>query len=293
MQLNINPWVKLGFLKVLEVTTSNMHMLQENIFRNANLFDQFLYPMLFSRFCNLFQIDLLIHFSNSASQAAIDDIDSILGTTEENKQNPSISPSKSPQLHAPRPKEMQRILQEHQQQMHAIEKDKKEMEEEKEKQRLAEEHRRSSQVEERVQTGQSSAPPPTPAAAMSPVGSTGLIEETPVTTRPASVVSRVSNALTSHEPAQTSPGNNVPDKSDEVSTNPPHPSGDVLNDGKTPPESETEHQIQRSLSTPSGASPKEDLGKRKRASSLKAKTKSRTPSPREGGKGKRSSSAKD
>lgn len=167
---------------------------------------------------------------------------------------------------------MQRILQEHQQQMHAIEKDKKEMEEEKEKQRLAEEHRRSSQLEGRVQTGQSSAPPPTPAAAMSPVGSTCLIEETPVTTRAASVVSGVSNALTS--------------------TNPPHPSEDVLNDGKTISESKKENHIARALPSPSDPAPKDDPKEKKRASSAKTKTSSRTLSPTEDGNGKRSMSAK-
>ncbi|PFX15030.1 IQ domain-containing protein H [Stylophora pistillata] len=223
-------------------------------------------------------------------QAAIDDIDSILGTTEENKKNPSIPCTKSPQLHAPRPKEMQRILQEHQQQMHAIEKDKKEMEEEKEKQRLAEEHRRSSQMEGRVQTGQSSAPPPTPAAGISPAGSTAVIEETPVTTRAASVVSGVSNALTSYEVAQTSSGSNVAAESEEVSTDPPHSSGDILNDCKTLPESVKEHHIQRSLSSPSGPAPKDNLREEKRAPSVKMKT--RTPYPREDGKGKRSLSAK-
>lgn len=225
-------------------------------------------------------------------QAAIDDIDSILGTTEENKQNPSIPSTKSPQLHAPRPKEMQRILQEHQQQMHAIEKDKKEMEEEKEKQRLAEEHRRSSQLEGRVQTGQSSAPPPTPAAAMSPVGSTCLIEETPVTTRAASVVSGVSNALTSYEAAQTSSGNNIAAESEKVSTNPPHPSEDVLNDGKTISESKKENHIARALPSPSDPAPKDDPKEKKRASSAKTKTSSRTLSPMEDGNGKRSMSAK-
>lgn len=102
----------------------------------------------------------------------IDDIDSILGTTEENKQTLVISPAKSPQLHAPRPKEMQRILREHQQQMHAIEKDKKEIEEEKVKQRLVEEVQRSSQLQDKQQTGVGSAPPPTPVA-LSPVASNG------------------------------------------------------------------------------------------------------------------------
>lgn len=243
---------------------------------------------------NLFEfIDLVsvnhVNIDLYVPQAAIDDIDSILGTTEENKQNPATPPTKSPQLHAPRPKEMQRILQEHQQQMHAIEKDKKEMEEEKEKQRLAEELRRSSQMEERVQTGQSSAPPPSPAAAMSPVGSTGLLEETPLATRPASVVSCGSNVqgsskanLKTTEPDHTSPGNTVPEKSYEV------PSRDVLEDTETIPGSTIEDQTQRP-----GASSKEDLGKRERASSLRTRNKNRTPSPREGRKGKRSSSAKN
>lgn len=187
---------------------------------------------------------------------------------------------------------MQRILQEHQQQMHAIEKDKKEMEEEKEKQRLAEEHRRSSQLEGRVQTGQSSAPPPTPAAAMSPVGSTCLIEETPVTTRAASVVSGVSNALTSYEAAQTSSGNNIAAESEKVSTNPPHPSEDVLKNGKTISESKKENHIARALPSPSDPASKDDPKEKKRASSAKTKTISRTLSPMEDGNGKRSMSAK-
>lgn len=105
-------------------------------------------------------------------QPVIDDIDSILGTTEENKQTLVTSPAKSPQLHAPRPKEMQRILREHQQQMHAIEKDKKEIEEEKVKQRLVQEVRRSNQLQDKQQTGVGSAPPPTPVA-LSPVASNG------------------------------------------------------------------------------------------------------------------------
>lgn len=108
-------------------------------------------------------------------QPVIDDIDSILGTTEVNKQNPLTPPAKSPQLHAPRPKEMQRILKEHQQQMHAIERDKKEMEDEKVKQRLVEEQGRSNQVQDGVQAGQDSAPPPTPAAALSPASSASLL----------------------------------------------------------------------------------------------------------------------
>ena len=227
-----------------------------------------------------------------ALQAAIDDIDSILGTTEENKQNPATPPTKSPQLHAPRPKEMQRILQEHQQQMHAIEKDKKEMEEEKEKQRLAEEHRRSSQVEQRMQTD--SAPPPSPAAAMSPVGSTSLLEETPLATRPPSVRSAsnlqgsVEGNLKTTEPDDTSPGNTIPDQ------DLPHTPGEGLEqDNKTFVGTQTEEATQRSLPPRRGASPIEDLGKRERASSLRTKSHSRTPSPREGGKGKRSSSAKD
>ena len=155
--------------------------------------------------------------------------------------------------------------------MHAIEKDKKEMEEEKEKQRLVEEHRRSSQLEGRVQTGQSSAPPPTPAAAMSPVGSTCLIEETPVTTRAASVVSGVSNALTSYE-------NNIAAESEK--------------DGKTISESKKENHIERALPSPSDPAPKDDPKEKKRASSAKTKTISRTLSPMEDGNGKRSMSAK-
>lgn len=180
--------------------------------------------------------------------------------------------------------------------MHAIEKDKKEMEEEKEKQRLAEEQRRSSQVEQRIQTD--SAPPPSPAAAMSPVGSTSLLEETPLATRPASGVSSASNAQGSSEgnlkttkPDHTITGNTIPEKRNEVTKDIPHPSGESLEDNKT--FVGTQMQEQRSLPPRPGASPKEDLGKRERASSLRTKSRSRTPSPREGGKGKRSSSAKD
>lgn len=45
-------------------------------------------------------------------QAAINDIDTILGTTEENLKQ--LSDRKTPQLQAPRPKELQKILEEHQ-----------------------------------------------------------------------------------------------------------------------------------------------------------------------------------
>ena len=192
---------------------------------------------------------------------------------------------------------MQRILQEHQQQMHTIEKDKKQIEEEKEKQRLAEEDRRSSQVEERVQTGQSSAPPPSPAAAVSPVGSTGLLEETPLATRPASVTSGGSNVAGPTEPVQPSPGDNVLDQNDQVTEDSAPPPRENLDGSESRPRSRSDVQHQRSVSPRTGASPKEDLGKRARTSSLKkapnVKSKSRTPSPREGGTGKRSSSAKD
>lgn len=222
-------------------------------------------------------------------QAAIDDIDSILGTTEENKQNPATPPTKSPQLHAPRPKEMQRILQEHQQQMHAIEKDKKEMEEEKEKQRLAEELRRTAQVEERIQTD--SAPPPSPAAAISPVGSTGRLEETPLATRPASVGSGASNVQGLSEgnhkttkPEHTSPDDNVPQKSNETTDDFPHPSLEGTG-------SQTEDQAQKSVSPGPDVSHTDNDGKRETASSLRMEH--RTPSPREGRKGKRGSSAKN
>lgn len=193
---------------------------------------------------------------------------------------------------------MQRILQEHQQQMHAIEKDKKEMEEEKEKQRLAEEHRRASQVEERIQTD--SAPPPSPAVAMSPVGSTGRLEETPLATRPASAVSSASKVqgssegnLKTTEPEHTFVDDNEPEKSNEVAEDLPHPSQEGLEDSKTLIGSQTGDQAERSLPPRPDASPTEDVGKRERASSLRIKNKTRTPSPREGRKGKRSSSAKD
>ena len=187
--------------------------------------------------------------------------------------------------------------------MHTIEKEKKEMEEEKEKQRLAEEHRKSSQADKRVHTGQSSAPPPSPAAAMSPVGSTGLLEETLLVTRPASVASRAgSNVegpseanINTAEPAHASPGDNVPGKSNEVTEDSAIPSGEVLDENR--PRSSSEVQTQRSVSPRPGASVEQNLEKRVRASSLKSaphsKNKSRTPSPREGGKGKKSSSAKD
>ena len=59
--------------------------------------------------------------------------------------------------------------------MHAIERDKKEMEDEKVKQRLVEEQGRSNQVQNGVQAGQDSAPPPTPAAALSPASSASLL----------------------------------------------------------------------------------------------------------------------
>jgi len=216
-------------------------------------------------------------------QAAIDDIDSILGTTEENKQNPATPPTKSPQLHAPRPKEMQRILQEHQQQMHAIEKDKKEMEEEKEKQRLAEEHRRTSQVEERIQTD--SAPPPSPAAAMSPVGSTGLLEETPLATRPASVDSSASNVQGSSggnhkttKPEHTSPDDTLLQTSNEK-TDLPHPSQEGLGDTATLTGSQTEDQAQKSSPPRLDVSPTDNDGRRERPSSLIKEHKTRTPSP--------------
>ena len=189
---------------------------------------------------------------------------------------------------------MQRILQEHQQQMHAIEKDKKEMEEEKEKQRLAEEQRRASHVEERIQTD--SAPPPTPAAAMSPVGSTGLLEETPLATRPASVVSSASNMQGASEGnhmttklEHTSPSDTVPQKSNETTDDFPHPS----REGGTLTGSQTEDQAQKSFPPGPNVSPTDNGGKRERASSLRTESKTRTPSPREGRKGERSSSAKD
>ena len=186
---------------------------------------------------------------------------------------------------------MQRILQEHQQQMHAIEKDKKEMEEEKEKQRLAEEHRRTGQVEERIQTG--SAPPPSPAAAMSPVGSTGRLEETPLATRPASVGSGVSNVQGLSEgnqkttkPEHTSPDGPVPQKSNETTDDFPHP----LREGT---ESQTEGQAQKSFPPRPDASHTDNGGVKERASSLRTERKTRTPSPSEGRKGKIGSSAKD
>lgn len=178
---------------------------------------------------------------------------------------------------------MQRILQEHQQQMHAIEKDKKEMEEEKEKQRLAEEHRRTSQVEERIQTD--SAPPPSPAAAMSPVGSTGLLEETPLATRPASVGSSASNVQGSSggnhkttKPEHTSPDDTLPQTSNEK-TDLPHPSQEGLGDTATLTGSQTEDQAQKSSPPRLDVSPTDNDGRRERPSSLIKEHKTRTPSP--------------
>ena len=181
--------------------------------------------------------------------------------------------------------------------MHAIEKDKKEMEEEKEKQRLAEEQRRSSQVEQRIQTD--SAPPPSPVVAMSPAVSTSLLEETPLATRPASG-SSASNVQGSSEgnpkttePDRKSPGNTIPETSNEVAKDISYSSGESLEDKKAVVGAQVKDPTQTSLPPRPGSSPKEDVGKRERASSLRTKSKSRTPSPREGGKGKRSSSAKD
>ena len=159
--------------------------------------------------------------------------------------------------------------------MHTIEKDKKQMEEEKEKQRIAEEHRRSCQVEERVQTGQSSAPPPSPAAAMSPVGSIGLLEETPLVAGTLSIVSCGSNVVRLGEPPHAS----VPEGSDQVIEDSTPSSGEILDDNKSIPKSRSKVQAKA------------------RASSLRSapqlKNQNRTPSPSEGNKKKRTSSAKD
>lgn len=212
-----------------------------------------------------------------------------MGTTEENKQNPTTPPSKTPQLHAPRPKEMQRILQEHHQQMHTIEKDKKEMEEEKEKQRLAEEQKKSTPVEERVQTGQSSAPPPSPAVALSPIGSTGVLDET----RPTSGTSRRgSNAagpstdnLNTSGPSDASSNNNVVEKNHEVTKETGQPKEKVLEESNS-----------ESVAESPGPVSQEDKS-RARPSSVKSTPdstkKSTTLFPREGASVKRSSSAKD
>ena len=182
--------------------------------------------------------------------------------------------------------------------MHAIEKDKKEMEEEKEKQRLAEEHRRAGPVEERIQTD--SAPPPSPAAVMSPVGSTGLLEETPLATRPASVGSSASYVQGSSErnhkttkPEHASLDDTVPQKSNETTDDFPHSSREGLGDSATLTETQTEDQAQKSFPPPPDASPTDNGGKRERPSSLRIEHKTRTPSPTEGRKGKRGSSAKD
>ncbi|KAK3732917.1 hypothetical protein QZH41_012675, partial [Actinostola sp. cb2023] len=101
--------------------------------------------------------------------AAIDDIDNILGTTQENTRNPP--PARSPQLQAPRPKEMQKILQEHQQAMHPVEKDKQDMQDHKEQQRQLDEERMRTAEMERSKTKQSFAPPPSPAHFSTPAES--------------------------------------------------------------------------------------------------------------------------
>ena len=209
-------------------------------------------------------------------QPAIEDIDSILGTTEENKQNPATPPTKSPQLHAPRPKEMQRILHEHQQKMIAIENDKKEMEGEKKKQRLLEEHRRVNDLEERVQTGQSSAPPPSPVAAMSPVGSTRFLDETPLVAGPPSVVSRGPNAPGSFKAVQSSSEYIMVEVNYQATENVPLSIEEILDDHKSGP-------ARRCNSPPRRTSSNENHQKNERVSSCK----SRTPSPMEGGKEKK------
>ena len=61
--------------------------------------------------------------------------------------------------------------------MHTIEKDRKEMQQEKEKQRLEEEQQRRASYDDRAKTRQSTAPPPSPAVAMSPVGSAGRLDD--------------------------------------------------------------------------------------------------------------------
>ena len=71
--------------------------------------------------------------------------------------------------------------------MHALEKDKKEMDEQREKQRVAEEARKRSTAQTpldlppRAETEQSSAPPPSPNVPMSPAGSVYLADEPPLT----------------------------------------------------------------------------------------------------------------
>lgn len=77
--------------------------------------------------------------------------------------------------------------------MHALEKDKKEMDEQREKQRVAEEARKRSTAQTpldlppRAETEQSSAPPPSPNVPMSPAGSVHLADEPPLTPRDALV----------------------------------------------------------------------------------------------------------
>lgn len=184
---------------------------------------------------------------------------------------------------------MQRILQEHHQQMHTIEKDKKEMEEEKEKQRLAEEQKKSTQAEERVQTGQSSAPPPSPVAALSPIGSTGVLDET----RPASGTSRTgSNAvgpsrdnLNTSESTGASSRDNVVEKNHEVTEETGQPKDKALEENNREPVAESPRSVSQ-----------EDKSRARHyslKSTLDSKNKSTTLSHREGASVKRSSSAKD
>ena len=84
---------------------------------------------------------------------------------------------------------MQKILKEHQQQMHALEKDKREMDEQRQKQHQEQEgEARKKSVESamqdqlpaRAETEQSIAPPPSPNVLMSPAGSVHHIDQPPV-----------------------------------------------------------------------------------------------------------------
>lgn len=119
--------------------------------------------------------------------------------------------------------------------MLAIEKDKKEMEGEKKKQRLVEEHRRANDVEERVRTGQSGAPPPSPVATMSPVGSTGFLEETQLVAGPPFVASGGLNAPESIKAVQSSSEYIMAEVNYQATGNVPLSTEEIMDDHKSGP----------------------------------------------------------
>ena len=124
----------------------------------------------------------------------IDDIDAILGTTEANKNRPP--PSRSPQLQAPRPREMQRILQEHQQTiLSTADKDRQEIEKHRQQQLSAvtadqksPDKLRNENLSGPLGTGMSSAPPPSPAWNGSPAAS--VVGLDPATAHPPEELAR-------------------------------------------------------------------------------------------------------